>query len=75
MRLEQVVVNLLTNAAKYTTVGGTIAIWTATEDGQALLHVRDNGTGINPELLPRVFDLFLQGNRVPSARRAALGLG
>ena len=57
-RLEQVVVNLLTNAAKYTADGGHILLSVQQEDDEAVLRVRDTGVGIAPELLPRIFDLF-----------------
>ncbi|HZI64223.1 MAG TPA: PAS domain S-box protein, partial [Thermoanaerobaculia bacterium] len=59
-RLEQVVVNLLNNAAKYTEEGGRIAVGVAQEGGRAVVRVKDNGVGIPPELLPRIFDLFTQ---------------
>jgi len=72
-RLEQVVTNLLTNAARYTPAGGRIDVCVATEDNDAVLVVRDEGIGISAELLPRIFDLFVQGER--SAERAAGGLG
>jgi two-component system CheB/CheR fusion protein len=72
-RLEQVVVNLLTNAAKYTAEGGRIRLAVAQEDGRVALRVRDTGMGIAPELLPRIFDLFTQAER--SLERADGGLG
>jgi signal transduction histidine kinase len=75
IRLEQAVVNLLANAAKYTPIGGEIKIWAGQEGQQALLGVRDNGIGVTPELLPRVFDLFIQGNRTPDRAEGGLGLG
>ena len=75
IRLEQAVVNLLTNAVKYTPVAGNIAIWAGQEGQQAVLGVRDNGIGLTPELLPRVFDLFIQGNRTPDRAEGGLGLG
>ena len=59
-RLAQVFSNLLTNASKYTDAGGHVWV-TASRDGeQALVMVRDSGIGIDPEMLPRVFDLFAQ---------------
>jgi PAS domain S-box-containing protein len=72
-RLVQVVANLLTNAAKFTPAGGTASIRVRDEGGQALLVVRDTGVGIEPALLPRIFDLFVQGDR--SLDRASGGLG
>src|SRR5262249_30686109 len=62
-RLAQVLANLLTNAAKYTPEGGHIGLRVEAESGEAVVRVQDNGTGINAELLPHVFDLFAQGDR------------
>lgn len=74
-RLEQVIVNLLTNAAKYTDEGGHIWL-TAQEDGSdCVLTVRDTGVGIAPELLPRVFDLFTQAERSLDRSQGGLGIG
>ncbi len=76
-RIEEVLVNLLNNAAKYTPDGGRIGVGCEhhVEGGQnyGLVRVRDNGVGIDPELLPRIFDLFTQGDR--SLARSAGGLG
>jgi PAS domain S-box-containing protein len=72
-RLEQVVVNLLTNAAKYTTDGGAIGISVLRVGNDAVLRVKDSGIGIAPELLPHIFDLFTQAER--SLARSAGGLG
>jgi PAS domain S-box-containing protein len=73
VRLEQVVNNLLENALKYTPAGGRIRIAVGTRDDTAVLDVEDSGVGIAPELLPRVFDLFVQAD--DSLDRAAGGLG
>ena len=69
-RLEQVVVNLLNNAAKYTDEGGHIWLSLRQEGNEAVLQVRDSGVGIAPELMPRIFDLFAQGGTIfgPVAR-------
>ncbi len=75
MRLTQVFFNLLNNAAKYTEPGGRIGVTIEREDGQAVVRVRDNGSGIPPELLPRVFDLFTQGERSLDRAQGGLGLG
>jgi PAS domain S-box-containing protein len=72
-RLEQVVVNLISNAAKYTEPGGRIEIAVARDGADAVLHVRDNGVGIGPEQLPHVFDPFAQAD--PGVARAHGGLG
>jgi signal transduction histidine kinase/CheY-like chemotaxis protein len=74
-RLEQVVENLLENAAKYTPRGGRIAVRVWTSGTEAIVEVRDTGTGIAPDLLPRVFDLFAQGERSLDRSQGGLGLG
>ena len=74
-RLEQVVVNLLTNAAKYTADGGTISIALAREDEEAVLRVRDTGVGIAAELLPHIFELFTQSERSLDRSQGGLGIG
>ena len=73
VRIEQVFVNLLINAAKYTDSGGHVDLAVQQEEGQALVRVADTGVGIDPEVLPHVFDLFVQAD--PSSRRADAGLG
>jgi len=74
-RLTQVVVNLLTNAAKYTDPGGRIWLTLEQNEGQAVLRVRDNGIGISQEMLPRVFDLFSQAQRASGRAQGGLGIG
>ena len=74
-RLAQVVANLLTNAAKYTPPGGSIRVRGYVEDGEIVLSVRDNGQGLSAELLPRVFNLFVQGPRSADRREGGLGVG
>ena len=74
-RLEQIFLNLLTNAAKYTESGGRIWL-TATNDGeQVVITVRDNGIGILPEKLPEMFQLFSQGERSIARSEGGLGIG
>ncbi len=62
-RLEQIVTNLLNNAAKYTEPGGRIAVTLAREADQAVLRVQDSGIGITPEMQRNIFDLFVQADR------------
>jgi signal transduction histidine kinase len=72
-RLEQVFVNLLSNAAKYTNPGGRIWLSAEREQGEAVVRIRDTGIGIAPNALPHVFELFVQAD--PSSRRADPGSG
>ena len=74
-RLVQVVVNLLNNAAKYTPHGGRIRLHVAHDESTLVVSVRDNGVGIDPELLPHVFDLFTQAERSPDRAQGGLGIG
>ena len=74
-RLVQIVSNLVTNAARYTAPGGQIRITLARDGDQAVLRVRDNGAGIDRDLLPKVFDLFVQGTRSAERTEGGLGLG
>ena len=74
-RLEQVVVNLLTNAAKYTDEGGHVWLTVRQEGEEAVLRVRDTGVGIAPEILPRIFDLFTQAERSLDRSQGGLGIG
>jgi PAS domain S-box-containing protein len=75
IRLVQVVANLLNNAAKYTPQGGALKLSLEVGDGHAAISVRDNGIGIDPELLPQVFELFTQAERTPDRAQGGLGLG
>jgi len=72
-RLEQVFVNLLLNAAKYTDAGGHVRLSLQRKADEAVVRICDTGIGIPPASLPHVFDLFVQEN--PSSRRAEAGLG
>ena len=74
-RLVQVLVNLLNNSAKYTPPGGRIALTVVNDDASALVSVRDNGSGIDAQLLPHVFDLFTQADRAPDRSQGGLGIG
>jgi CheY-like chemotaxis protein len=74
-RLVQCVANLLTNAAKYTEPGGEIHVETRDELHEVIVSVSDNGVGIPAELLPKVFDLFVQGERTLDRSQGGLGIG
>jgi PAS domain S-box-containing protein len=74
-RLAQVFSNLLNNAAKYTEPYGRIRLRGRRQDGEAVVSVIDNGVGIPPEMLPRVFDLFAQVDRNLRRSRGGLGIG
>jgi CheY-like chemotaxis protein len=74
-RMEQVVVNLLNNAAKYTNTGGLIRLTVNREGDEAVIGVRDNGVGITPELLPQVFELFTQVDGSLGRSYGGLGIG
>jgi signal transduction histidine kinase/ActR/RegA family two-component response regulator len=78
-RIEQIVSNLLDNAIKYTPAGGRIEVRVGREDGQAgrraVLEVADDGQGLPPELMARVFDLFVQGPRSLAREQGGLGIG
>jgi signal transduction histidine kinase/ActR/RegA family two-component response regulator len=74
-RLAQIVSNLLTNSAKYTEPGGHIEVSAGAEQGGVGLRVRDSGVGIGPELLPQVFEPFIQSARTLDRAQGGLGLG
>jgi two-component system CheB/CheR fusion protein len=75
MRFEQIVVNLINNAIKFTQAGGQIWLKTTVESGNAVIRVDDNGKGISAEMLPRIFDLFTQESRNGEAPTDGLGIG
>jgi signal transduction histidine kinase/DNA-binding response OmpR family regulator len=74
-RLSQVISNLLNNASKYTPEGGRIRLAATAGEGFATIAVEDNGSGIDGELLPRVFELFVQGERGLDRSQGGLGIG
>ena len=75
VRMAQVIANLLTNAAKYTRPGGRITISAAREGRDVVINVQDTGAGISADLLPRVFDLFVQARQTIARAQGGLGLG
>jgi signal transduction histidine kinase len=74
-RLEQVLANLLNNAAKYTDQGGHIRLSARQEGGELVLRVRDTGVGIAPDMLARIFEPFMQADRVLHQSQGGLGIG
>ena len=74
-RLEQIVTNLLSNAVRYSPVGGAIHLLLARAADRVLLSVRDEGVGMAADLVPRVFDLFVQGERGAARSQGGLGIG
>jgi CheY-like chemotaxis protein len=74
-RLVQCVANVLTNAAKYTDGGGRIEIGLRAEATEAVITITDDGAGIAPDLLPHVFDLFVQSTRTLDRSQGGLGIG
>ena len=75
VRIEQIVMNLMSNALKFTPRGGAITVTVRRERDEAVLRVADDGPGISAELLPVVFDLFVQGERNLDRRAGGLGVG
>ncbi len=75
VRIEQVVANLLTNAAKYSDDGSKVRLVSRIEAGRLAISVQDQGIGIAPEQLPRMFDLFAQGDDSLSQSEGGLGIG
>jgi signal transduction histidine kinase/CheY-like chemotaxis protein len=74
-RVVQIMVNLLTNAGKYTERGGRVTLTADREGDEVVIRVRDNGVGIEPEMLGRVFDLFTQVGRSRHRSQGGLGIG
>jgi signal transduction histidine kinase len=75
LRLEQVFVNLLANASRYTNPGGELAVWLQTRGAQAVVRIRDSGIGIAPEALPHIFELFRQADEASACSKSGLGIG
>jgi len=75
VRLEQIITNLLANALKYTPPGGAVQVTVDTDGPQAILRVEDTGMGIPTDLLPHIFDLFIQGERGLDRAQGGLGIG
>lgn len=75
VRLQQVQANLLSNAAKYTPTGGHVHFALHCDDHHAIIRVIDDGSGIESDMLPRIFDLFVQGNQSIARSSGGLGIG
>ncbi len=74
-RLEQIIVNVLNNASRYTAPGGRIGVIASAEGGEAVLRIRDTGIGMAADVLPRIFDLFVQGDQSLAHTSGGLGIG
>jgi len=74
-RIQQVLTNLLANAFRYTPAGGRVEVHLTTEEDRARIQVKDTGIGIEPDLLPHVFERFRQGEARAGAAKGGLGLG
>jgi CheY-like chemotaxis protein len=74
-RLVQCLVNVLNNSIKYTDRGGHILLESRQEGAEAVIEVSDDGSGISPHLLPRIFDLFVQSDRTLDRSQGGLGIG
>lgn len=74
-RIEQIIANLLTNAAKYTPDGGRIFLSTGREEDQQVVRVRDTGIGVPADVLPNIFELFAQAPRSLARSEGGLGIG
>ena len=74
-RMAQVIDNLITNAVKYTPAGGSVMMAVLREGDDAVIRVADTGIGISPALLPRIFDLFVQGELTRDRAKGGLGIG
>ncbi|QDU10867.1 chemotaxis protein CheB [Gimesia aquarii] len=74
-RLQQVFVNLLTNATKYTPVKGDISIIVTFNDNQAIVRIRDTGCGMSPEMLEKAFELFVQSDATIDRSNGGMGVG
>jgi signal transduction histidine kinase/CheY-like chemotaxis protein len=75
VRLSQILANLLNNAARYTDAGGRISVSARVEGGMVRIAVKDNGQGLAPEALPRMFEMFSRGDRSSGSNQGGLGIG
>jgi signal transduction histidine kinase len=75
VRINQIIVNLLTNSAKYTPMGGTITVRLSRSGHNASFVIRDDGMGISAEMLPKIFDMYSQANHAAHSTTDGLGIG
>ncbi len=75
LRIEQIIVNLLNNAAKYTPEAGQISLSGRMDGGKAVITVKDNGIGISAEMMPKIFNLFSQDKKNSGMAKGGLGIG
>ena len=73
-RVDQILVNLLSNASKFTPAGGSIQLSVTVEDDMAAIRVEDDGVGIDPDVLPRIFELFTREDRADAPDGLGVGL-
>jgi CheY-like chemotaxis protein len=74
-RIAQVIANLVHNAFKYTPEGGRIELTAAVEGTEVAIRIKDSGVGIAPDVLPRIFDMYMQGEKAPGTELKGLGVG
>src|SRR5262249_45379341 len=74
-RISQALLNILNNAAKFTPPGGRVTLSAVVDRGHVEIRVRDNGIGIRPEMLPRLFEMFTQADHSLDRAHAGLGIG
>ena len=75
VRADQIITNVLTNAIKYTPEGGHVVVTLAQEEGQALVRVKDDGVGIAPDRIGRIFELFAQAENAIGRAQGGMGIG
>ncbi|HJW92761.1 MAG TPA: hybrid sensor histidine kinase/response regulator [Thermoanaerobaculia bacterium] len=75
VRIEQIITNLVTNAVKYTPEGGHVTLQLASEDGEAIIRVTDDGVGIDPDRIGRIFELFAQAENAIGRAQGGMGIG
>lgn len=75
VRIDQIITNLVTNAIKYTPEGGHVTLQLASEEGEAVIRVTDDGVGIDPDRIGRIFELFAQAENAIGRAQGGMGIG